>query len=254
MSRMRQFGFAVGVLILLGTYQLAAQTATPPASPRGTTPNRQKPCWQQAGISQSALQQRKQIEESTRSQVESVCKDLPLYAAGEAAENPPNSRAGAERDSRRDLSSTRGHVEVMPREPRGSATYGWCARRRRPLRRNGIGQQAITVGHPQLSWPGDAGSRRGRTVRYSCKQVKNAAEDPRSNLYHCAWKRLRLLRGVQRAGRCSSVPSNGVSASPFGSSIDTNPCRAHMLSIRLCCRGLSTFTGKVSKLRKIHNR
>jgi hypothetical protein len=78
MSRMRQFGFAVGVLIFLGTYQLAAQTATPPASPRGTTPNRQKPCWQQAGISQSALQQRKQIEESTRSQVESVCSDSAL--------------------------------------------------------------------------------------------------------------------------------------------------------------------------------
>jgi len=78
MTRMRQFGFAVAVLTLLGGYPLAAQTASTPASPRGTTPTHQKPCWQQAGISQSAMQQRKQIEESTRSQVESVCSDSSL--------------------------------------------------------------------------------------------------------------------------------------------------------------------------------
>jgi hypothetical protein len=41
-------------------------------------PAHQKPCWQQAGISQSAIQQRKQIEESTHSQVESVCSDSAL--------------------------------------------------------------------------------------------------------------------------------------------------------------------------------
>jgi hypothetical protein len=38
----------------------------------------QQPCWQQAGISQSAMQQRKQIEQSTRSQVEAVCLDSSL--------------------------------------------------------------------------------------------------------------------------------------------------------------------------------
>src|SRR5271167_18469 len=81
MTRMRLFGFAVAVLTLLGTYPLVAQTATSPVPPRGATPThptRQKPCWQQAGISQSAMQQRKQIEESTRSQVESVCSDSSL--------------------------------------------------------------------------------------------------------------------------------------------------------------------------------
>ena len=30
--------------------------------------------------------------------------------------------------------------------------------------------------------------------------------------------------------------------------------RAHMASMRLCCRRLNTLMGKVSKLRKIHNR
>jgi hypothetical protein len=81
MTRVRRFGFAAGVLTLLLTYPLASQTAPSPVSPRGTTstrPVRQSPCWQQAGISQSAIQQHRQIEESTRSQVESVCSDSSL--------------------------------------------------------------------------------------------------------------------------------------------------------------------------------
>ena len=80
MTRTREFVSAVTLLTLLGTYPLVAQTAATPASPRGTTttPTHKKPCWQQAGISQSALQQRKQIEESTHSQIESVCSDSAL--------------------------------------------------------------------------------------------------------------------------------------------------------------------------------
>jgi hypothetical protein len=80
MARIRRLGFAA-VLILLFSYSIAAQVAPSPASPRGTTAPRaprQVPCWQQAGISQSALQQRKQIEESTHSQVEAVCSDSSL--------------------------------------------------------------------------------------------------------------------------------------------------------------------------------
>jgi Spy/CpxP family protein refolding chaperone len=81
MARIRRSGFAAAVLTLLFTYTMAAQVAPSPASPRGTTAQRaprQVPCWQQAGISQSAIQQRKQIEESTHSQVESVCSDSSL--------------------------------------------------------------------------------------------------------------------------------------------------------------------------------
>jgi hypothetical protein len=81
MARIRPLGFAAAVLTLLFTYPMAAQVAPSPASPRGTTAQRtprQVPCWQQAGISQSALQQRKQIEESTHSQVEAVCSDSSL--------------------------------------------------------------------------------------------------------------------------------------------------------------------------------
>lgn len=80
-TRMMRLGFAAFVLMLLSTYPLAAQTAAPSASPKAGVPGtatRKSPCWQQAGISQSAMQQRKQIEESTHSQVESVCSDSSL--------------------------------------------------------------------------------------------------------------------------------------------------------------------------------
>jgi Spy/CpxP family protein refolding chaperone len=78
---MRLLVFTVAGVILPLTYSLAAQMAPSPVSPRSTTPTRpahQSPCWQQAGVSQSAIQKHRQIEESTRSQVESVCADSAL--------------------------------------------------------------------------------------------------------------------------------------------------------------------------------
>jgi len=53
-----------------------APTSNAPASRRGG--QRQQPCWQVAGISQSAFQQHHQIEENTRSQVQSVCSNSSL--------------------------------------------------------------------------------------------------------------------------------------------------------------------------------
>lgn len=52
-----------------------APSSNPPGSRRG---QRQQPCWQVAGISQSAFQQHHQIEENTRSQVQSVCSNSSL--------------------------------------------------------------------------------------------------------------------------------------------------------------------------------
>ena len=75
-------GFAVGAAGI-GSAQLRPQTApgvagqsTPGTANRG----RQQPCWQVAGVSQQALQQHRQIEESTRSQVEAVCSNNSLSA------------------------------------------------------------------------------------------------------------------------------------------------------------------------------
>ncbi len=71
------------ILTLFGLLTVAfAQTSlpspTPRTGPRGNARNRRNPCWQQAGINQSAVQQVRGIRESTRSQVESVCSDSSL--------------------------------------------------------------------------------------------------------------------------------------------------------------------------------
>jgi hypothetical protein len=74
-------GLLVAVVTLLLTCPLSAQTAQSPISPRPPFPARpahQSPCWKQAGISQSSIEQRKRIEESVHGQVESVCSDSSL--------------------------------------------------------------------------------------------------------------------------------------------------------------------------------
>lgn len=59
-----------------GTNQTGSTGTGTPAA--GTRTARTAPCWQQAGIPQSVLQQRRTIEENTRAQVESVCADTSL--------------------------------------------------------------------------------------------------------------------------------------------------------------------------------
>lgn len=58
-----------------------AQVSRPvPPSTNSTTTGRQQPCWQQAGVSRSALQQRRQVAESMHQQIESVCANTSLTA------------------------------------------------------------------------------------------------------------------------------------------------------------------------------
>jgi len=71
------------MLLLLAASPLLAQTTQRPTSisPSTTTPTRrggQEPCWKQAGIAPQAQQQRRQIEENTRAEVQSVCNDSSL--------------------------------------------------------------------------------------------------------------------------------------------------------------------------------
>ena len=88
MTRLRPLCGAIALAFLLSAASLFAQStgattptggtvATPPRTPRARSVQ-QQPCWQQAGISPSAMQQRRQIEESTRSQVQSICSDSSL--------------------------------------------------------------------------------------------------------------------------------------------------------------------------------
>lgn len=59
-----------------------AQTtpAHPPTAPGTTAHPHQEPCWQVAGITKSAMQERRSIMEGVRSQVASVCGDTSLTA------------------------------------------------------------------------------------------------------------------------------------------------------------------------------
>jgi hypothetical protein len=59
-----------------------AQTtpAHPPTTPGATAHPHQEPCWQVAGITKSAMQERRSIMEGVRSQVAAVCGDSSLTA------------------------------------------------------------------------------------------------------------------------------------------------------------------------------
>jgi hypothetical protein len=93
MKALKPFVCATAMLVLLTAPSVLAQTksTTPPTtSPRGTTTGqpsttgtgrtRAKPCWQQVGISQSVMQQRKQLDANTHAQIQSVCNDSSLTA------------------------------------------------------------------------------------------------------------------------------------------------------------------------------
>jgi hypothetical protein len=82
MTRLRLLNWALVLLFSVGIGSLPAptllaQTAAPVRVPPALHA-RQQPCWQQVGISHSAMQQRRQIERSTHAQVQSVCADSSL--------------------------------------------------------------------------------------------------------------------------------------------------------------------------------
>jgi hypothetical protein len=72
----------LAILILLfcgGT--LVAQSSpsnSPTSQPVPARRGGQQPCWQQAGIDKSVMEQRRSIEADTRSQIESVCSNSSL--------------------------------------------------------------------------------------------------------------------------------------------------------------------------------
>ncbi len=82
----KSFACAAALFLTISVCPLLAQrTAQAPAGsapPNSTTTRtgraRPEPCWQVAGISQSAMQQRKSLEENARSQLQSVCNDSSL--------------------------------------------------------------------------------------------------------------------------------------------------------------------------------
>jgi hypothetical protein len=82
--QMRDYRTLACMVVFLTLFLAAAASAQIKISQRGRTGTvvskapRQEPCWQEAGISKSAMEQRRQIEQNTRAEVQSVCNDSSL--------------------------------------------------------------------------------------------------------------------------------------------------------------------------------
>jgi hypothetical protein len=83
---------AVIAATLLGLVALSSAQSTiiPPQRQPGTAIHperrvRQEPCWQVAGISQSAIRERRSLQQQARSEVQSVCADSSLNGQQRAA-------------------------------------------------------------------------------------------------------------------------------------------------------------------------
>ena len=122
---------SAGVMAQVHSSSTAGQgSSTTPSSRRGG----QQPCWQQVGISQSAEQQHRQIEESTRSQVEAVCSDSSL-SQQQKQQKIRQLREGARKQAERLLSPQQEQAMKACREQRsagrgtgGHGTQGGGAR------------------------------------------------------------------------------------------------------------------------------
>jgi Spy/CpxP family protein refolding chaperone len=60
--------------------QVAPRPLPPSATPGTARPPKQEPCWQIAGVSRAALQERRSITQQARQQVEGVCANSSLSA------------------------------------------------------------------------------------------------------------------------------------------------------------------------------
>jgi hypothetical protein len=82
MSRLNSLVRILTAGIVLSASFLLAQTpiTRPGVAPRVAPRPRQIPCWEEAGISKAAIEQRRQIERSTRAEVEAVCAESGLTA------------------------------------------------------------------------------------------------------------------------------------------------------------------------------
>jgi hypothetical protein len=77
LNRLTLVGVVTFLVAAWPAHSQAPKPAAPPLRTAGSTPH-QQPCWQQAGISKGVIEQRRSIEQNTRTQVESVCADSSL--------------------------------------------------------------------------------------------------------------------------------------------------------------------------------
>ena len=182
------------LLILLAALPLPAQSGYPSStSPQGTTGQsspgarrggRQQPCWQQAGISQAAVEKRRQIEESTRSQVEAVCADSSLSMQQKQAKlRQIHQQAKAEREALITPQQEQAVEACRQQRGEGRAHGGGGGHRggegpcgEMPGAGNGTGGRA--GGNNRTAGSGQAGQGTGRP-NPSTQQEPEDDEDPR---------------------------------------------------------------------------
>src|SRR5215472_6547031 len=60
------------VILFVGWFALISRAQQPA---KGSASQKTEPCWEQAGISKSVIEQRRSIQESTRSEIQAVCSE-----------------------------------------------------------------------------------------------------------------------------------------------------------------------------------
>lgn len=73
--------FLFSGLVVVAVAQVPVRPIPPPASSPNARPVRPEPCWQVAGVSKSALQQRRVIAQQARQEIASVCANPSLSLA-----------------------------------------------------------------------------------------------------------------------------------------------------------------------------
>jgi len=71
-------GMMASVMLSLSARAQTPARRAPAAAATNTEHPRQEPCWQVAGISKSAMEQRRQLAQETRQQIEAVCANSAL--------------------------------------------------------------------------------------------------------------------------------------------------------------------------------
>jgi len=119
------FGLTAGLLLVVSAgaqvpVQRLPGTTVPPGP--GARRGRVEPCWQVAGISKSAMEQRRLVAEEARQQVEAVCANASLSAAQKREEirqirererqQMESSITPAQQEALRSCQESRGHGSV----------------------------------------------------------------------------------------------------------------------------------------------
>jgi hypothetical protein len=121
------FSVVLFTLVSTGAQQPTnAPTPAPHSGPtgaKGPASQKTEPCWEQAGISKSIMEQRKSIQESTRSQVQAVCSETNLSEQQKREQIRQIRQAGQEKVNAMISPAEREQLEACQRARRPSSPH-----------------------------------------------------------------------------------------------------------------------------------